>query len=377
MGGNYRYNTGKGLTGWGSNLRINDYYAISNAATYGTGEWFSEKQVYSVYGLATITYKNWLFFDFTLRNDWSSTLPVNNNAYMYYSANTSFMFTEALNIKSSVLTSGKLRASVSKVGNDTGPYQTSKYYNVNQTQLPYPMGGFSDVLASYDLQPEITKSWEAGASLNFFKNLLVLDLTYYNNLSENQIMNIPLPPASGYSSVRTNAASLKNRGFEVQLDVAPVKKNHFSWNITGTWSGNRSEVTRLYDNVESILLDDAWHATIQARPGQQYGEIYTTDFKRDNFGRKLIDDQGFVLKGDYKRVGNINPKWMAGLSNNFKYKDFTLSMLVDMRKGGNVYSMGNAYRNLFGTSVTSLQGRAEWYATHDPRYGYSTPLARC
>ncbi len=374
LGGNDRYNKSDGLSQWGSNLRINNFYAISNAATYGTGEWFSEKQVYSLYGLATISYRNWLFCDFTVRNDWSSTLPSNNNSYMYHSENLSFLFTEAFGIKSSVLTSGKLRTSLSKVGNDTGPYQTNKYYSVNQSQLPYPTGSFSDVLPTFNLQPEITTSFEVGTNLNLLNSLIILDLTYYQNNSENQIMNVPLPPGSGYSSVNTNAAHLRNKGFEVQVDVAPIKKNNFSWNIIGTWSRNRSEVVSLYNNIESIVLDDTWFTTIQARPGQPYGGIYATDFKRDNFGVKLVDDQGFALKGDYKRIGDINPEWMAGISNNFKYKNLSLSVLVDMRKGGSIYSMGTAYRNLFGTSVATLKGRADWYETHDPQYGYSTPL---
>ena len=293
---------------------------------------------------------------------------------MYHSENLSFLFTEALGIKSSVLTSGKLRSSLSRVGNDTGPYQTNKYYTVNQSQLPYPTGSFSDVLPTFNLQPEITTSFEVGTNLNLFNSLVIMDLTYYQNNSENQIMNVPLPPGSGYTSVNTNAAHLRNRGFEVQLDIAPIRKNNFSWNIIGTWSKNKSEVVSLYNNIESIILDDAWFTTIQARPGQAYGGIFVTDFKRDNFGVKLVDDQGFALKGDYKRMGNMNPDWMAGLTNNFKFKNFTLSLLVDMRKGGNVYSMGTAYRNLFGTSVATLKGRADWYATHDPQYGYSTPL---
>lgn len=374
LGGNYRYNTGKGISQWGGNLKINDYYAFSNAGSYGTGEWFSEKQVYSLYGLSSLSFKNWLYLDLTLRNDWSSTLPVENNSYMYHSENLSFLFTEAFHIKSSLLTAGKIRTSFSKVGNDTGPYQTTKYFNVNQSQLPYPTGGFSSVLASFNLQPEITSSWEAGTNLNFFAGLVIADVTYYRNNSENQIMEVPLPPASGYSNMRMNAAHLKNTGFEVQLDIAPVRTNNFTWNITGTWSKNKSEVVELSNNLESIILDDAWFATIQARPGAQYGEIYTTDFKRDAFGHIMVDDNGFVMKGDYKKMGNINPDWLAGLSNNLTYKNFTFSFLIDIRKGGEIYSMGKAYRNLFGTSVASIEGRAEWYATHDPAYGYSTPL---
>lgn len=373
-GGNYRYNKGSGISQWGSNLRINDFFAISNAATYGTDEWFSEKEVFSLYGLSTLSYRNWLFFDFTLRNDWSSTLPIRNNSYMYHSENLSFLFTEALNIRSSALTSGKLRASFSKVGNDTDPYQTNKYFSVNQSQLAYPTGSFSDVLASYDLQPEITNTWEVGANLNFLNSRIALDLTYYRNNSENQIMAVPLPTSSGYTSKRMNAAHLRNTGFEVQLDVIPVKTEKFTWNITGTWSKNKSEVIKLASNLESIILDEAWFATIQARPGEEYGGIYTSDFKRDNFGRKLVDDQGFAIKGDYKKMGNINPDWLAGLSNSVTYKNITCSFLIDIRKGGEIYSIGKAYRALFGTSTESLEGREEWYSTHDPTYGYTTLL---
>ena len=374
LGGNNRYNKQNGLSQSGSNLRINNFYAISNAATYGTSQSFSEKQVYSLYGLATISYKNWLFGDFTLRNDWSSTLPSNNNSYMYHSENLSFLFTEAFNIKSSVLTTGKIRSSISKVGNDTGPYQTNTYYSVTQSQLPYPQGSFGSVLPTFNLQPEITTSFEVGTNLNFFKNLISLDLTYYQNNSQNQIMNVPLPPASGYASVNTNAAHLTNRGFEIQVNATPVKRNNFSWNIIGTWSKNKSKVVALYNSIQSIILDDAWFSQIEAVPGHPYGEIYTTDFKRDNFGRKLVNDLGFVEVGDYKRVGNMNPDWMAGLTNSFRYKNINLSFLVDMRMGGTIYSMGTNYRNLFGTSVRSLKGRADWYATHDPQYGYSTTL---
>lgn len=374
LGGNYRYNTGQGLGQWGSNLRVYDYYAISNAGTFGTSEWFSEKEVFSLYGLATFSYKNWMYLDLTMRNDWSSALPVQNNSYLYNSANLSFLFTEAFKMNSSVLTTGKLRTSYSKVGNDTGPYRTSQYFNVSQSVLPYPLGTFSSDLASYDLQPEITHSWEVGTNLDFWRGTLVLDLTYYINHSYNQLMDVPLPPSSGYTNMFMNAAHLKNTGFEVQLNAAAIQKADFTWNIIGTWSKNESIVLALAENVNSLLLDVAWLATIQARPGDEYGDIYTTDFKRDAHGNKLVNDEGYVMKGEYQKMGNINPDWMAGIQNQFTYKQFTLACLIDMRKGGNVYSMGTAYRNLFGTSAASEEGREGWYATHEPEFGYSTPI---
>jgi TonB-linked SusC/RagA family outer membrane protein len=374
LGGNYRYNNYKGISQWGTNLRINDFFAISNCGSYYTAEGFSEKAVVSAYGLGSASFRDYLYFDFTLRNDWSSTLPAENNSYFYHSENVSFLFTNALHIESDIFSSGKLRGSYAKVGNDTGPYNTQQYYNVSQSQLPYPMGNFSHILASYDLQPEITSSWEAGANLGFLKNALILDFTYYNNKSNNQIMDIPLPPSSGYSSKRTNAAYLHNRGFEAQVDAKAIRGKEFNWDITATWAKNISEVTSLYGDLESIILDDSWIATIQARPGDEYGVIYAWDYKRDSYGRKLIDDNGYSQKGEYKRMGSINPDWIGGISNRFSYRNLTFSFLVDMRKGGEVASMGKAFRALFGTSAESIEGREEWYATHDPEYQYSVPL---
>jgi TonB-linked SusC/RagA family outer membrane protein len=374
IGGNYRYNNYKSISQSGSNLRINDFFAISNCGSYNTSEGFSEKAVISAYGLGSAAYKNYLYFDFTLRNDWSSTLPAENNSYFYHSENVSFLFTNAFNIQSDILSSGKLRGSYAKVGNDTGPYNTQQYYSVTQSQLPYPMGNFSDILASYDLQPEITSSWEIGTNLGLLKNIIILDFTYYNNKSNNQIMDIPLPPSSGYSSKRTNAARLKNNGYEVQIDAKAIQGKAFNWDISATWSKNISEVTGLYGDLESIILEDSWIATIQARPGDEFGVIYAWDYKRDSYGRKLIDDKGYAQKGEYKKMGSINPDWIGGISNRVSYRDFSLSFLVDIRKGGDIASMGKAYRALFGTSAESNAGREEWYATHDPAYQYSVPL---
>jgi outer membrane receptor protein involved in Fe transport len=374
LGGNYRFNNYKGISQSGSNLRINDFFAISNCGSYNTSEGFSEKAVVSVYGLGSASYKDYLYFDFTLRNDWSSTLPAENNSYFYHSENISFLFTNAFNIKSNILSSGKLRGSYAMVGNDTGPYNTQQYYNVTQSQLPYPMGNFSDVLASFDLQPEITSSWEVGTNLGLLKNILTLDFTYYNNNSNNQIMDIPLPPASGYSSKRANAARLKNTGYEVQVDAKAIQGKAFKWDISATWSKNISEVTELYGDLESIILEDSWRATIQARPGDEYGVIYVWDYKRDSYGRKLIDDEGFAQKGEYKRMGSINPDWIGGISNRVSYRDFSLSFLIDVRKGGDIASVGKFYRSLFGTSAESIEGRQEWYATHDKDSQYSGPL---
>lgn len=208
LGGNYRYNRYKSISQNGSSWKIPNFYHISNLETYGTGEHMSEKEVMSLYGLGTLSYKNFLYFDFTYRNDWSSTLPAESNSYGYYSGNLSFLFTELLNIDTDVLSLGKLRGSYAKVGNDTGPYQTMNYYNVYQTVLPYPIGGMSGQLAFSDFKPEITTSWELGTNLNFMNNLITLDLAYYHSDSRNQIMDVKLAPSSGFDNIKQNASEI-------------------------------------------------------------------------------------------------------------------------------------------------------------------------
>ena len=373
VGANYRYNMGRGINQGGNHLQINDYYAITNARAYWTGQTYSQKEVYSVYGLGSVSLKDWLYLDFTLRNDWSSTLPVANNSYFYHSENLSFLFTNALGIHSDVLTAGKLRTSFAKVGNDTDPYKLQMYYGINQTMLSYPTGNFSSTLPTFDLQPEITKSWEIGTNLNFFSSRLILDVTYYRNNSENQIMPVPLPTSSGYFSKWMNAAHLRNTGLEAQLTGNILRTSDFDWDMTLNWSKNKSLVVSLIQNQQSITLDEIWYATIQARPGQEFGQIYTADFLRDKFGRKLVDDNGFALPGDYKSMGKITPDWTGSISSHISWRGFSLSFLVDIRKGGKVYSIGKAYRALFGTSAESLTGRADWYATHTG-INYGTPL---
>ena len=361
-GGNYRYNQGNGISQWVSVMRLPNFYHISNYVNYGTGEWFSQKAVYSLYGLGQFSFKNYLYLDVTARNDWSSTLPLKNNSYFYHSENLSFLFTEAFGMNNYILSSGKVRASYAKAGNDTGPYQIDQYYNIIQTQTDYPLASIGGQLPHFDLQPEETHSWEVGTNLGFFNRRLELDLTYYNSLSDKQIMNVSLTPSTGYSSKMMNAGKIQNKGFEVQVNANPISTSSgFSWDIVLTWSKNISTVRALYGDMKYLPLTDEFHMTMEAHIDQPYGVIYTIDYKRDAFNNKLIDDKGYAQAGDWKAMGDINPDWMGGISNQFRYKGFNLNFLIDIQMGGDIYSWGKAYRGLFGTSAETLEGRAEWY----------------
>lgn len=382
VGGNYRYTQGKGIYQSGENWRVPNFYTMSNLEDFGTWEGFSEKEVWSALGLGQVSWKNYLYFDFTLRNDWSSTLPTKNNqnSYFYHSENLSFLFTELLNLKSTVLTSGKLRGSYAKVGNDTGAYNLNDYYGVGQSQLPYSTGGMSNTLANSNLMPENTFSWEAGTNLGFWDNRLEVDFTWYDAYTVNQIMRVKTALSSGWSDRWINSGELSNKGFEIQVNGSLLDKTDgLQWDVTFNMSKNISEVISLYadeyQQVENLVLKTSvmdW-AIVEARVGGEFGEIYGIDYARDEKGNILVDKAGFGMKGEYKKLGSINPDFIGGISNNLSFKNFYLSFLIDFQVGGEYYSHSSLYRDLFGTGVSSLEGREEWYSTHQG-FGHFLPI---
>lgn len=374
FGGNLRNTTTRGISQYGSSFIIPDFYTLSNTEVKNSGHGFSEKEVHSLYGMGQFSYSNMLFFDFTLRNDWSSTLPIDNFSYFYHSETLSFVFTELLSIDKRILSFGKLRASYAKVGNDTGPYQTQSYYSISKNNYPYPLASFSSSLPFFDLKPEETYSWEIGADLSFLNNRLKLDFTYYNGYTENQIISAPLSITTAFNSKMINAGRIDNKGIEIQLSATPVEKKDFVWNVNFTYSRNKSEVVELYSNVPKVVLAQNIGVTVEARPGMEIGGIYTRDFKRDEYGNKLIDKNGFAQPGEIKLMGNINPDWIGGIRNSFRYKNISLSSLIDIKMGGEFYAWGNSLKALYGTTAETLEGREEWYATHDPKELYQVPL---
>ena len=371
LGGNYRYSQGQNIWQSGTGWKVPEFYKMQNLETYRTGEGFSEKEVWSVYFLTNLSLKNFLYFDFTLRNDVSSTIPVEGgaNSYLYHSENISFLFTNLLNISKKILSSGKLRASYALVGNDTGPYQTNNYYSLGTSSLPYPQAYISGNLAFYDLNPEMTYSWEVGTNLGFFGNRLNLDLTYYDARTENQLMSVQMAPSTGYNGRKYNAGEVRNNGIEMQLTASAVERdNSFRWDIGLNMSRNSSKVVELYEGKERLSLSSVPMSLIfvEARPGEPYGQIYGIDYVRDEKGNILVDNSGLpIATEETVALGNLNPDLLAGLSNSFTYKNIRLSFLIDAQIGGDYYSQSAVYGELFGTNAASLEGRAAWYATHE------------
>jgi TonB-linked SusC/RagA family outer membrane protein len=358
LGANYRneYSSYKNI--WGNDAKVPHFYRISNYKNSFSSEGISKKAIYSYYALGQFGYGGFLYFDATLRNDNSSALPQAHNSYWYHSENISLLFTKLLGINSNLLSQGKLRGSFAKVGNDTSPYRTQAVYNVDQTvTLPYTVASISGSLPSFDLRPETSESWEIGADLGFLKNRITLDVTYYKTNTTDQIMAVPISGTTAYSSKVINAGEIENKGIEAQLNVIPFESENFSWDLGFNFTKSSSKVITLNEGLESISLGSLWTASVEARPGQEFGTIYGNDFLRDNFGRKIIGNDGLAKRGDRIALGNINPDWYGGFTNKIRYKNFSLSSLISVQAGGEYYSYGRGYRLFFGTDERSLTGR--------------------
>ena len=372
LGGNYRIEQGSSISQSGSGLQIPGYYHISNLSEYYTGEWSSRKEVASLYLLGNISFDDDVYLDLTYRSDWSSTLPIDNNQYNYYSANVSWLFSNTWDI-SSIFSTGKLRGSVAQTGNDTGAYGLETVYGVVQSPFPYSMVSIPGSLLTPGLLPEITNTWEVGTELGFFKDRLKLDMTYYLSLAKNQIMPVPIPKSTGYDYIKLNSGKLQNSGFEAQLSALIFDSpGGFQWNSSLTYTSNKSIVKSINADLESIRLNSAWHGSIMATPGHEYGEIVGFDYKRDENGNMLIDDNGLPQQGDLTVHGSINPDFIFGFSNTLSYKNFTLSFLIDGTMGSEIYSWGKTYKMLWGTDVETLEGRKEWFDTHNDN-GFPLP----
>ncbi|EAR01508.1 SusC/RagA family TonB-linked outer membrane protein [Maribacter sp. HTCC2170] len=358
VGSTYRNEFSSYRNIWGNDEKVGDFYRISNYKNSFSNEGTSKKGIYSFYGLGQFSYGGYLYFDATIRNDNSSALPKANNSYWYHSENMSILFSKMLGISPNILSQGKLRGSFAKVGNDTGPYRTQAVYNVNQTvTLPYTVASISGSLPSFDLKPETSESWEVGVDLGFLNNRITLDATYYETNTTNQIMAVPLSGTTGYSSKVINAGKIQNKGYEAQLNLIPFDSEDFTWDLGLNFTKSNSKVISLNEGLENISLGSLWTASVEARPGQEFGTIYGNDFLRDNFGRKIIGDDGYAKRGDRVALGNINPDWYGGITSKFRYKNLSLSTLVSIQQGGEYYSYGRGYRMFFGTDARSLVGR--------------------
>lgn len=322
-------------------------------------------KVNSVYGMAAFSYKNKYFLDVTARNDWSSTLPSSNWSFFYPSVNASFILSDIFRLPAAV-SFAKLRFSAADGGNDTDPYQTQKYYGTSEFASS---GSVNQVLYNANLKPEISTNYEAGLDLRFLKNRVGLDLTFYNNTTRNQIVPVPLDPTTGYTSAIINSGKVRNRGVEVIATARPVENRNFKWNITINWSKNDNEVLYLAEEFGGVGKQDIGYggnATIQARVGGTTGDIYGFGFVRSPEGRIIYTADGLPARPtDIQYIGRAFADWKGGIQNEFSYKNFRFSFLLDGQYGGMIYSQTHHKMTEQGKLEHTLRGREDNFIIGD------------
>ncbi|RED93215.1 SusC/RagA family TonB-linked outer membrane protein [Marinoscillum furvescens] len=386
LGFNHRYTGGNGIYTEGRNLIIPGVFNLDNAEE---DPWVNTarrgQELVSGYGLINANWRETIFLDITGRNDWTSTLPAGNNSYFYPSAALAADLTEMFHVESRSLSFLKLRASAAQVGSDTDPYRLNRYYTASGTIN----GGYSNpsTLPNPELKPERTNSYELGLDAHFFNHRLNFDATFYKSVTKDQILSLPVDPASGYLSAMMNAGSVSNRGIELQLDAKPFMGNDFGWDVSANWSTNRGMVEELVPGVIDTYILGSYVSSrvlVKAEPGDELGKIYGKGYDRHN-GEIIFKDGLAQRDNEEDFLGNVFPDWRAGFINSFRYKRFNLSFQFDYQHGGKAYSITHFLMNYTGKSTKTVYGResgapyesgaeydmasGKWLENQDGRFG--------
>ncbi len=335
------------------NFSVPDFYSYANASTENKqfAHSASQKRLLGLFGEFRVAWKNMLYLTVTGRNDWTSTLPIENRSYFYPSVSGSFIFTELLP-KSDILTFGKVRASWAKVGKDTGAYETNTSLWPVGTYLNGTVGvGNSWTRGNPYLKPEMTKSTEFGIELGLLKNRLRVDYAYYTNDSYNQILSPRGPQSTGYIFCSINAGNVYNKGMELTISGTPIETKDLTWDISLNVAGNRGTLDGLPAGMDVMYVTDVQYAGAQAASfnGGNFMAIAGTKWTRYKYdpevegsvkeadGQLILDANGMpTYTTSLSEVGNREAKFSGGLNNTISWKGFTFNMLWEFRVGGDV-----------------------------------------
>ena len=358
------------LTGLGQQMK--DVIAIMNYQEQSVQQSTYKKQINSIYGSASIGYDHTYYLEGTLRGDKSSTLPVNNNTYVYPSVSASWVFSEYLKNKN-IINYGKFRASWAKVGSDTDPYQLALNYSTGK----YSYSGFTigminnNTQPNKDLKPTMTTSYELGLEMKFFHNRLSLDVTYYNQTSRDQIINLASSSTSGYQYRLINAGEIQNKGIEVALNGRALQIKDFAWDFGVNFSKNSNKVKSLTEGMDYFEIERAiWcNVSVGAEVGKNFGSIIGPDFKRNANGDILINPETGLPQYDEttRTLGNASWDWTGGFYHTLTYKNFRLSAAFDVKVGADIFSMSMRSAFQTGKAPETLEGREAWYTSEEKR----------
>lgn len=371
-GGNIFKVNNKTITNIGLNQQMDGIVNIMNYQEQNVRESMYQKQINSLYASASVGYKHTYYLEGTVRGDKSSTLPIDNNTYVYPSISGSLVFSEFIKNKN-IINYGKVRASWAKVGSDTDPYQLALNYATGKYSYSgYTIGMISNATQpNKDLKPTMTSSYELGLEMKFFHNRLSLDLTYYNQTSKDQILSLASTTTSGYAYRLINAGQIQNKGIEIALNGRVLQIKDFAWDAGVNFSKNTNKVKSLVDGMDYFELAKAYWCgvSVGAKVGENYGAIRGKDFQRTDDGQIIIDaTSGLPLVDkEVKTIGNSSWDWTGGFYSTLTYKNFRLSAGFDVKVGADIYSMSMRSAYQTGKASQTLEGRDEWYASEEAR----------
>lgn len=351
------------------NLIVPNVFSVNNTsdlAGIANNEVDFWKKINSVFAAAEINYDGYWFINATARNDWSSTLNIENRSYFYPSISTSLVLSEMLDklngTTSKILTFAKLRAAYAVTGNSLNPYELYNTYKLGADPSGHAVLGRKKILYNPNLQAEELKTFEVGADLKFF-NRVSLDVSYFRNSASGQLIDLPMNPLSGYESKKISSGGLRNSGIEIVLNTDIFKKENFTWNVNANFSKLKSIINRIDGSVLKYPLAGFDNVTFFAEVGSPYGAIYGTKFLRVEdpnspyFGKLIVGENGLPqATADQYYLGDQTPRALFGFTNSFVYKNFGLSFLIDGRIGGKFYSSTQSALQKVGLAADTAPG---------------------
>jgi outer membrane receptor protein involved in Fe transport len=346
-----------------SALVVPGLFNFANAdGAINVNQFVNKLRVNSVLGSVSLGFWNFLYLDASARNDWSSTLPGENRSYWYPAANVSVVLSEKISIPG--INFLKVRGGYARAGKDTDPYRLLPVYAPNAPWGGVPSFTIPGSLPNNQLKSETAKSIEAGLEVQAFSNRVRLDVTYYNTDNIDQIIPLNVSSTTGYNSRFTNAGTINNSGIEIQLGLTPVKTTNFRWDLDFNWAKNNSEVKDLPEGVTEITLNTNWGVRLVAREGEPYGTLVGRRVKRAPDGQIIVTAAGIPVYDrdannniDNFALGTITPDWVGGMRNTFTWKGLSVSALLDMRQGSDLFSMTYIFGRYAGVLEESLEGR--------------------
>ena len=342
-------------------LQLPGLYNLNNlraGSTYVATNTFSERRINSLYGFGKLAYKDYLFLEFTGRNDWLSVLPTANNNFFYPSVTASAVITDMIGSESDFLSFLKIRGGWAEVGGGPlPPYSLQNTFGLSGTPFGSTTVGFlPNTLNNPNIKPETTTGTEFGVDMRLFNSKLRLNATYYDQTTTDAIIRAQISSASGFNFARRNVGETNNKGIEIQLGATVIDKDDFRFEVDLNFAKNDNTVVSL-GGLESLVLGGQWSMNLEAREGQPYGVIVGSSFRRAPDGQIIFENGLPAIDGGQKVLGDIQPDWTGGANFTLKYKNLTLGALVDAKIGGDLHSMTTSWGRFAGVLEETIIGR--------------------